>query len=146
MPPARSPCLYCLWQGREASSLLSVLMLAPSLRAPSFPPLSDALEALASLPWERIASAALEALLFSVALCHALAARLWRERGRLSPFLRALASWLERLASALPEPLSSASPRALLIEALIEAGESSSSVAKASRSALLRRASRLGLL
>ena len=124
-------------------------MLSSSLRgsaSPSFPPLSDLIEALSSLPWEAIASQALEALLFSLALCHALAARLWQARGRLAPLLRSVASWLERLASALPEPLSSASPRALLIEALIEAGEKAPALAKASRSALLRRASRLGLL
>ena len=121
-------------------------MLAPSLRSPSFPPLSDLIEALSSLPWEAIASRALEALLFSMALCHALASRLWQERGRLAPLLRSVASWLERLAASLPGPLSSASPRVLLIEALTQAGESSSSLAKASRSALLKRASRLGLL
>jgi hypothetical protein len=122
-------------------------MLAPSpLRSPSFPPLSDTLEALASLPWRQIGEAALSGLLFSLALCHALASRLWQERGRLAPFLRSLASLLERFASSLPEPLSEASPRALLIEALSQAGESSSSLAKASRSALLKRASRLGLL
>ena len=121
-------------------------MLASSLRSPSFPPLEEPLEALAALPWERIASAALEALLFSVVLCHAVAARLWQERGRLAPFLRSVAALLERFAASLPEPLSEASPRALLIEALAQAGESSSSLAKASRSALLRRASRLGLL
>ena len=121
-------------------------MLAPSLRSPSFPPLSDLIEALSSLPWEAIASRALEALLFSLALCHALAARLWQQRGRLAPLLRSVASWLERLASALPEPVSSSSPRALLIEALIEAGEKAPALAKASRSALLKRASRLGLL
>lgn len=124
-------------------------MLSSSLRgsaSPSFPPLSDLIEALSSLPWEAMASQALEALLFSLALCHALAARLWQARGRLAPLLRSAASSLERLASALPEPLSSASPRALLIEALIEAGEKAPALAKASRSALLRRASRLGLL
>ena len=121
-------------------------MLAPSLRSPSFPPLEEPLAALAALPWERFASAALEALLFSVALCHALALRLWQERGRLAPLLRSVAALLERLATSLPEPLSEASPRALLIEALSQAGESSSSLAKASRSALLKRAARLGLL
>jgi len=121
-------------------------MLAPAPRFPSFPPLSDAAERIASLPWEAIASASLEALLFSLALCHALASRLWQQRGRLAPLLRSLASALERLASSLPEPLSSSSPRALLIEALTEAGEASSSLAKASRSALVKRASRLGLL
>jgi len=123
-------------------------MLSSPLRqsSPSFPPLSDLIEALSSLPWEAIASQALEALLFSLALCHALAARLWQARGRLAPLLRSVASSLESLAASLPEPLSSSSPRALLIEALIERGESPSSLAKASRSALLRRASRLGLL
>jgi len=121
-------------------------MLAPSLRSPSFPPLEEPLAALSSLPWERIASEALEALLFSLALCHALASRLWQERGRLAPLLRSVAALLERLAASLPEPLSEASPRALLIEALSQAGESPYSLAKASRSALLKRASRLGLL
>lgn len=121
-------------------------MLAPSLRSPSFPPLSDALDRLASLPWEEIGSALFSALLFSLALCQALALRLWRERGRLAPLLRSLASALDRLASSLPEPLSSSSPRSALISALIESGAEASSVAKASRSALLKRASRLGLL
>jgi hypothetical protein len=129
-----------------ASVLRCLAMLAPSPRSPSFPPLSDAIEALSSLPWEAIASQALEALLFSLALCHALASRLWQARGRLAPLLRSVASSLERLASALPEPLSPASPRALLIEALIEAGDAAPALAKASRSALLKRASRLGLL
>ena len=104
------------------------------------------MEALSSLPWEAIGSRALSALLFSLALCHALASRLWQQRGRVAPLLRSLASALERIASSLPEPLSSSSPRILLIEALTEAGESSSSLLKASRSALLKRASRLGLL
>lgn len=144
-----SSSLYCLDRGRFSGlcPLASLLMLAPSpQRAPSFPPLSDAIEALSSLPWETIASRSLEALLFSLALCHALASRLWQQRGRLAPFLRSVAALLERLAASLPEPLSEASPRALLIEALAQAGESSSSLAKASRSALLKRASRLGLL
>ena len=122
-------------------------MLAPSSsRFPSFPPLSDAIEALSSLPWEAIASQALELLLFSLALCHALASRLWQQRGHAAPLLRSVAALLERLASSLPEPLSPFSPRSLLIEALSQAGESSSSLAKASRTALLKRASRLGLL
>lgn len=142
------PPFYCVCSRREIASLFSALliMLAPSLRSPSFPPLEEPLAALAALPWERFASAALEALLFSVALCHALALRLWQERGRLAPLLRSVAALLERLAASLPEPLSEASPRALLIEALSQAGESSSSLAKASRSALLKRAARLGLL
>lgn len=123
-------------------------MLSSSLRqdSPSFPPLFDLIEALSSLPWEAIAFRALSALLFSLALCHALASRLWQARGRLAPLLRSVASWLESFAASLPEPLSSSSPRALLIEALIDAGEKAPALAKASRSVLLRRASRLGLL
>ena len=120
-------------------------VLSSSLRSPSFPPLSDAVEALSSLPWEAIGSRALSALLFSLALCHALASRLWQQRGHVAPFLRSLASALDGLASSLPEPLSSSSPRAQLIYALIDAGESASSLMKASRSALVKRASRLGL-
>ncbi len=146
LPP--SP-FYCLDRGRCSGlcPLASLAVLAPSpLRSPSFPPLSDAIETIASLPWQAIASRSLEALLFALALCHALALRLWQERGRLAPFLRSVAALLERLAASLPEPLSEASPRALLIESLEEAGERSSSLAKASRSALLKRAARLGLL
>ena len=121
-------------------------MLSSSLRSPSFPPLSDAVEALSSLPWEAIGSRALSALLFSLALCHALASRLWQQRGRVAPLLRSLASALDGLASSLPEPLSSSSPRAQLIYALIDAGEPASSLVKASRPALVKRASRLGIL
>ena len=121
-------------------------MLSSSLRSPSFPPLSDTAEALSSLPWEAIGSRALSALLFSLALCHALASRLWQQRGRVAPLLRSLASALDGLASSLPEPLSSSSPRAQLIYALIDAGEPASSLMKASRPALVKRASRLGIL
>lgn len=147
-PPSLPLLSIVCARGERSPPLFSALliMLAPSLRSPSFPPLEEPLAALAALPWERFASAALEALLFSVALCHALALRLWQERGRLAPLLRSAAALLERLAASLPEPLSEASPRALLIEALSQAGESSSSLAKASRSALLKRAARLGLL
>lgn len=121
-------------------------MLSSSLRAPSFPPIEEPLEALASLPWEELASSALSALLFFFALCHALAARLWQERGRFAPFLRSFASSLLSVADRLPEPLSSSSPRSLLIEALLAHGENSPALAKASRSRLLAKASRLGLL
>jgi len=121
-------------------------MLSSSLRAPSFPPIEEPLEALLSLPWEELASSALSSLLFALALCHALAARLWRERGRLAPLLRSFSSSLRSVADRLPEPLSSSSPRSLLIEALLAHGESSSALAKASRSRLLAKASRLGLL
>ena len=120
-------------------------VLSSSLRSPSFPPLSDTAEALSSLPWEAIGSRALSALLFSLALCHALASRLWQQRGHVAPLLRSLASALDGLASSLPEPLSSSSPRAQLIYALIDAGEPASSLMKASRPALVKRASRLGL-
>ena len=121
-------------------------MLSSSLRSPSFPPLEEPLEALLSLPWLEAKEAALEALLFFAALLHALALRFWQERGRFAPFLRSLASSLLALADRLPESLSSASPRSLLIASLIEKGEAPASLKKASRSALLKKASRLGLL
>jgi hypothetical protein len=129
------------------ASILSLffLMLLTTLRSPSFPPLSDAAEALASLPWEKIGSRILSALLLTVAVCHAVGSRVWQQRGRLAPTLRSLASVLNTLASSLPEPLSALSPRALLIDALIDAGEPSSSLTKSSRSVLVRKAVCLGL-
>ena len=121
-------------------------MLSSSLRSPSFPPLEEPLEALLSLPWLEAREAALEALLFFAALLHALALRFWQERGRFAPLLRSFASSLLALADRLPEPLSSSSPRSLLIASLIEKGEAPAPLKKASRSALLKKASRLGLL
>lgn len=124
-------------------------VLSSSLRfseAPSFPPLSEPLSFLRSLPWQKIGEELLSFLLFSFALAQALASRLWQKRGSLAPLLRSLASALEALASSLPEPLSSSAPRALLIEALTEKGEAPALLKKASRSALLKKAQKLGLL
>ena len=97
-------------------------MLSASLRSPAFPPLSDPLSALRSLPWEEIREASLSASLFALALLHALAARLWARRFSLASFLRSFASLLLRSADLLPAPLapslSPASPRSVLISAL----------------------------
>ena len=94
-------------------------MLSASLRSPAFPPLSEPLSALRSLPWEEIREASLSASLFALALLHALAARLWARRFALASFLR---SFLRSFASLLPAPLapslSPASPRSELISAL----------------------------
>ena len=101
-------------------------MLSASLRSPSFPPLSEPLSALRSLPWEEIREASFSASLFALALLHALAARLWARRFALASFLRSFlrsfASLLLRSADLLPAPLapslSPASPRSVLISAL----------------------------
>ena len=97
-------------------------MLSASLRPPAFPPLSEPLSALRSLPWEEIREASLSASLFALALLHALAARLWARRFALASFLRSFASLLLRSADLLPAPLapslSPASPRSELISAL----------------------------
>lgn len=93
-------------------------MLSASLRSPSFPPLSEPLAALRSLPWEEIREVSLSASLFALALCHALAARLWARRSALAPLLRSFASLLLRFADRLPSPLSASSPRSELISAL----------------------------
>lgn len=114
-------------------------------RSPAFPPLSDAAEAIASLPWKRIGAAILSAILFSVAFLHVVIVRLWRNRGRLAPILRRIAAALSALADRLPEPLSAASPRPVLLSALMDAGHDAASLTKASRAALVNRARRAGL-
>lgn len=90
-------------------------MLSASLRSSSFPPLSEPLSALRSLPWEEIREASFSASLFALALLHALAARLWARRFALASFLRSFASLLP---SPLAPSLSPASPRSELISAL----------------------------
>ena len=90
-------------------------MLSVSLRSPAFPPLSEPLSALRSLPWEEIREASLSASLFALALLHALAARLWARRFALASFLRSFASLLP---APLAPSLSPASPRSELISAL----------------------------
>ena len=74
-------------------------MLSASLRSPAFPPLSDPLSALRSLPWEEIREASLSASLFALALLHALAARLW---SRLLPSLLRFAPSFSSRSFALP--------------------------------------------
>lgn len=98
------------------SPLCSVSMLSASLRSPSFPPLSEPLSALRSLPWEEIREASFSASLFALALLHALAARLWAQRFALASFLRSLASLLPSPSFA--PSLSPSSPRSDLISAL----------------------------
>ena len=90
-------------------------MLSASLRSPAFPPLSEPLSALRSLPWEEIREASFSASLFALALLHALAARLWTRRFALASFLRSFASLLP---APLAPSLSPASPRSELISAL----------------------------
>ena len=125
---------------------LSFPMYLAAQRSPAFPPIDEPLAKLAALPWQRIASVLFTAFLFTVATVHAVARRLWLNRGRLAPLLRSLAAALEASAAALPEPLSEHSPRAALIAAITAAEPvPSSSLPKASRSALIRRARRLSL-
>ena len=102
-------------------------MLSASLRSPAFPPLSEPLSALRSLPWEEIREASFSASLFALALLHALAARLWALRFALASFLRSFASLLPApsspslapsLAPSFAPSLSPASPRSELISAL----------------------------
>lgn len=114
--------------------------------SPSFPPADSLLSFLRSVSWEDLAHRFGEALLFSFALAHTLSLRLWQNRGRLSPLLRSLASWLSALASALPEPLSASAPRSLLVSALLSHGEPEASLKKASRASLLRLCQKRGLL
>lgn len=130
---------------RCSSPFLS--MYSPFLfSTPSFPPVDGLLSFLSRIDWRRLADRCLTAALFVAAVVHVLAVRLWANRGRLAPILRRLARFLETVASALPEPLSSDSPRPALIAALISAGDDAASIAKANRAVLVKRASRLGLL
>ena len=130
-----------------ARPLASLPMFAPSLyQRPSFPPVDDALVSLQRIDWPALADRTIGALLLVVAVAHALTARLWAARGRLAPMLRWLADALASVAARLPEPLSAASPRAALVAALADAGQDPAALAKASRSALLARARRAGLI
>ena len=100
----------------RGSSFALLFMLSASLRSPAFPPLSDPLSALRSLPWEEIREASFSASLFALALLNALAARLWARRFALASFLRSFASLLSAPS---PAPsLSPSSPRSDLISAL----------------------------
>lgn len=122
-------------------------MLAPSLyQRPAFPPVDDALASLQRIDWAAVADRTIGALLLVAAVAHALTARLWTARGRLAPMLRWLADALASVAARLPEPLSAASPRPALMAALADAGQDPVALAKASRSALLARARRAGLI
>lgn len=122
-------------------------MLAPSLyQRPAFPPIDDVLASLQRIDWAAVADRTIGALLLVAAVAHVLTARLWAASGRLAPMLRWLADTLASVAARLPEPLSAASPRAALIDALAAAGQPAATLAKASRSALLARARRAGLI
>lgn len=68
------------------------------ISSPSFPPVN----CIASLPWRKIGQALLTALLTVIAVCHALALRLWAHRGRVKPALVAVARFLLTLADKLP--------------------------------------------
>lgn len=113
---------------------------------PSFPPIDDAIALVARIDWPALARRFSAAALVVVAVFHALAIRLWANRGRLAPMLRRLADALAALAARLPEPLTAASPRAALVAALADAGQDPAALAKASRPALLARARRLALI
>ena len=67
--------------------------------SPSFPPV----DFIASLPWRKIGQTLLTALLAVMAVCHALALRLWAHRGRMKPALVAVARFLLTLADKLPD-------------------------------------------
>lgn len=122
-------------------------MYSPFLfSTPSFPPADALISAVSRIDWHRLGERCLMAVLFVAALAHAIALRLWQNRGRLAPMLRRIARFLETMANGLPEPLSSDSPRPALIAALIAAGEDAAAISKANRAALAKRASRLGLL
>jgi hypothetical protein len=66
---------------------------------PSFPPV----DFIASLPWRKIGQALLTAVLVITAVCHALALRLWAQRGRIRPLLVAMAQALLSAAESLPD-------------------------------------------
>lgn len=121
-------------------------MIASFYRQPAFPPISDALRYVGRFDWPALADRCLTALLLVAAVAHALAIRLWAERGRLAPMIRRLATALAALADQLPEPLNAASPRPALIAALTAAGQDPAALAKAGRPALLARARRLSLI
>jgi hypothetical protein len=121
-------------------------MTASLYQQPAFPPISDALRYVGRINWPALADRCLAALLLVAAVAHALAIRLWAERGRLAPMNRCLATTLAALADRLPEPLSAASPRPALIAALTAAGQDPAALAKAGRPALLARARRLSLI
>lgn len=69
------------------------------ISSPSFPPI----DCIASLPWRKIGQTLLTALLTVIAVCHALALRLWEHRGRVKPLLVAVARFLLTLADKLPD-------------------------------------------
>lgn len=122
-------------------------MLAPSAyQRPAFPPIDDALASIQRIDWPAVADRITSALLLVAAVAHALTARLWAARGRLAPVLRRMADALASVAARLPEPLSTASPRAALIAALTATGQPAAALAKTSRPALLARARRAGLI
>lgn len=120
-------------------------MLA-TIRRPSFPPIDDAATLISRIDWQALAQRCLTAALVVAAVLHAVAVRLWAERGRLAPMLRRLAEALTALAARLPEPLTAASPRSALVAALTNAGQDPATLTKANRSALVARARRLALI
>ena len=113
---------------------------------PAFPPIDDALRALAAVDWRNVAQQGLTVAMVAIAACHAITTRAWAHRGHLAPILRNAAAALAALADSLPEPLSAASPRSALIAALIASGCNAATLRKASRPALITRARNAGLI
>jgi len=123
----------------------SIMQTAFNVR-PSFPPMNDALAALARVDWRNVAQQCLTVAMLAAAACHAITTRAWANRGRLAPIMRNAAAALNALAARLPEPLSAASPRPALIAALIDSGCNAATVRKANRPALVSRARAAGLI
>jgi hypothetical protein len=126
-------------------SLFSIMQTTYSPR-PAFPPVDDALRALAAVDWRNVAQQGLTVAMVAIAACHAITTRAWAHRGHLAPMLRNAADALAALADRLPEPLSAASPRSALIAALIASGCNAATVRKANRPALVTRARNAGLI
>lgn len=121
-------------------------MLSLPSPSPAFPPVSDVVARLRSLPWGRIGSFLLTAVLTVAAFVYVTASLAWQNRGRLAPILRRLAAWLQTLADSLPaEPLTAESPRALFISRLETMGENVKTLRKLSTVRLVSLAQRRGL-
>jgi hypothetical protein len=131
---------------RCAPVILFLIMQTAFNSRPAFPPVDDALAALARIDWRNVAQQCLTVALVAAAACHAISARAWANRGRLAPMLRNAAAALDALAARLPEPLSAQSPRPALIAALIDSGCNAAMVRKANRQTLISRARKAGLI
>jgi hypothetical protein len=84
---------------------------------------------------------------------HAVAVRLWRNRGRIASILRTIAAWLESIAAAVspaappaPSPALSARDRSVVLAALVDAGENADKLRKWPTVRLVAKAQRLGIV